>query len=79
MPSGRESHMYAGNVKLIVHPPITTKGQDADQVSDGRPTKTTSSRCGNDKRAARLDRPNTPLDGTKSNGFQAITTEDADV
>jgi len=34
MPSGRESHMYAGNVKLIVHPPIPTKGQDADQVCE---------------------------------------------
>ncbi|WIA21215.1 hypothetical protein OEZ85_000459 [Tetradesmus obliquus] len=33
MPSGREGQMYAGRVKIVVHPMIPAKGMDADKVS----------------------------------------------
>jgi hypothetical protein len=32
MPSGREKEMYAGNVRIVVHPMIEAKGKDADKV-----------------------------------------------
>lgn len=32
MPNGQEGQMYPGQVNIIVHPPIQTTGQDADQV-----------------------------------------------
>jgi hypothetical protein len=34
MPSGSESQLRAGRVRIVVHPPIPTKGRDADQVCD---------------------------------------------
>jgi hypothetical protein len=32
MPSGREGQMYAGAVKIVVHPMIQAAGKDADKV-----------------------------------------------
>jgi hypothetical protein len=32
MPSGHEGEMYAGGVKIIVHPMIEAAGKDADKV-----------------------------------------------
>lgn len=32
MPSGREGEMYPGNVKIIVHPMLESKGKSADDV-----------------------------------------------
>jgi hypothetical protein len=32
MPSGREGQMYAGAVKIVVHPMIPAAGKDADKV-----------------------------------------------
>ena len=32
MPSGHEGEMYAGGVKIIVHPMIQAAGRDADKV-----------------------------------------------
>jgi hypothetical protein len=34
MPNGQEGQMYAGNVTIVVHPPIATDGADADAVCD---------------------------------------------
>lgn len=34
MPSGREGQMYAGDVTIVVHPPIQTAGADADAVCE---------------------------------------------
>eukprot|EP00877_Chromochloris_zofingiensis_P010183 jgi/Chrzof1/5418/Cz16g02090.t1 len=34
MPNGQEGQMYPGQVNIIVHPPIQTTGQDADQVCE---------------------------------------------
>jgi hypothetical protein len=34
MPNGQEGQMYAGNVTIVVHPPIATGGADADAVCD---------------------------------------------
>ena len=32
MPSGSESQLRPGRVRIVVHPPIPTKGRDADSV-----------------------------------------------
>lgn len=32
MPSGREGEMYAGGVRIVVHPMIDAAGKDADKV-----------------------------------------------
>ncbi len=34
MPSGRESEMWPGHVKIVVHPPIPAKGNTADSMCD---------------------------------------------
>eukprot|EP00798_Chlamydomonas_sp_ICE-L_P029540 gene29540-5888_t len=33
MPSGKESQMYSGKVKIVVHPTIKPQGKTADQCS----------------------------------------------
>ena len=34
MPNGAEGEMYAGRVRIIVHPPIASKGRDADELAE---------------------------------------------
>jgi len=34
MPSGHEGEMYAGDVRIVVHPMIDAAGKDADKVCE---------------------------------------------
>lgn len=34
MPSGHEGELYPGNIKIIVHPPIDSKGMKTGNLSD---------------------------------------------